>query len=307
MESLRLDPLGVDSEGNTFWYFYGTRLYKEVKKKRKPREKKPKGDEEDKEGDKKKKKKKKAANEHKETSVEVGGEGEEDVGAGVEAPGWYVACQTESEWNALSTVLMKSKKKADKELAAIINDNFLPDVVKMFQEREREEQLKILMMNKRSSVRIDKKRQAQEEEEERQRIKQRRLMEVQQKEEEERRRTEKENKLKSREARAQMREEKLARVAGKTEDTSRGRADRLSQRELVKIASREEQRKLEVRRPAFAAGKISHYRLTLTNFFACSVASVALSLTFFLVSFRLFSYVMHKIVWKALDCHRRKY
>ena len=58
-------------------------------------------------------------------------EGEEEVAAGP-APGWYLVCQTEADWTGLVDKLRRSKKKADKELHSVLDENFLPDVVKMF-------------------------------------------------------------------------------------------------------------------------------------------------------------------------------
>ena len=71
---------------------------------------------------------------------------------------------TQNDWEDLTTRYKKSKKKHDKELYETLNDNFLPEIVKMFAEQEREEKRKLMMMvPKRTSNRIERKRQEQEE------------------------------------------------------------------------------------------------------------------------------------------------
>ena len=84
----------------------------------------------------------------------------------------------------------------------ILNDNFLPDIVKMFEDQEKEERLKLLMANKRSSSRLDRKRDMEEQAFMKRMEEEKRLEMEMVAEEAKRKQREKENKQKSREVRA---------------------------------------------------------------------------------------------------------
>ena len=76
-----------------------------------------------------------------------------------------MACLTLEDWEGLTERYKKSKKKkADKELFETLSDGFLPEIVKMFAEKEREERRRLLSLApKRASSRIERKKQEQEE------------------------------------------------------------------------------------------------------------------------------------------------
>eukprot|EP00092_Neocalanus_flemingeri_P039258 GFUD01042738.1.p2 GENE.GFUD01042738.1~~GFUD01042738.1.p2 ORF type:complete len:406 (-),score=118.83 GFUD01042738.1:2102-3319(-) len=223
-EGLRVDPLGIDSDNVIYWYFFGTRLYKEVKPMKAKRPKKPKKDENLKE--------RKDSDEIEEENIETEPR---------DPPGWYLVCSAESQWNDLVKKYKKSKKKQDKELYETLNDNFLPDIIKMFNEQEREEKLKLLMANKRSSSRLDRKRDA-EEQAFMKRMEEEKRRELERVEEEARRKKrEKENKEKSREVRAKQREQLGLRVGNDLDalmaNRKRIRGDSIEMREEETIDS----------------------------------------------------------------------
>lgn len=151
--SLRVDPLGTDSEGTTFWYFYGTRLYQEVPAQASARSP-------SKSKDRKKKRKEKKEKKRKRKHSEDLSDEESDGGDSV----WSLACLTEDDWIELTEKYKKSRKKEDRNLYHTLNDAFLPEITTMFAEKEREEKQRLLMCApKRGSTRIAKLKKSQEE------------------------------------------------------------------------------------------------------------------------------------------------
>lgn len=98
--SLRVDPLGFDIRGSTYWYFYGTRLYREDRKKVTG------------------------------TKSKIGGI--QNTNNTV----WQVICFTEEDWTNLATKFEKSKNLKERALYETLRDNFLPKIPNLFKKKE---------------------------------------------------------------------------------------------------------------------------------------------------------------------------
>jgi len=152
--SLRVEPLGIDSDGTTLWYFYGTRLYREDPPTKEHSELKIKEDKKKKKKHKKEKKKKRKKS--REYDTESSDEEQE--------PSWSVACLTENDWENLVLKYKESREREDRKLYRLLNDSFLPEIKEMFVEKEKEEQRKMqLLMSRRSSSRVEVLKKTQEE------------------------------------------------------------------------------------------------------------------------------------------------
>merc|ERR1712029_1139911 len=94
-------------------------------------------------GEKKKKKKKKSSKGeiHSASSAEEDDSLEQQVQST-----WSVACLTLQDWEDLTAKYKNSKKKSEKDLYETLADSFLPEIVKMFAEKDREEKMKMLLM-----------------------------------------------------------------------------------------------------------------------------------------------------------------
>lgn len=244
-DSLRVEPLGFDAEGRTFWYFYGTRLYREEKppqtdnkaNKKSKKKKKQELKNKKKKGKVKKKKRTKGSSSESDDTSESSehpssdysdddddNEEEQDEGSDdkedqekKDRPLWTVVCSTEEEWQQLAESFKKSKHKDEKMLYETLSVDFVPEIGKMIEAKDKALRKKLLMemAPRRASDRIASKVQVREDEEqqeenERQREKER-LAEERKRLEEERQREKQqqaERRQQERARRARMREER---------------------------------------------------------------------------------------------------
>ncbi|XP_059190683.1 chromatin remodeling regulator CECR2 [Centropristis striata] len=152
-DSLRVEPLGQDGNGALYWYFYGTRMYKEEPVKRKAErisesseltlpEKKKRG------RPPKKKRLEDAQLSEAESEVsETKTENElEDLRhcTGRKRGAWSLVCDTEEQWVSLAESIKDKTSPQDRHLYRVISQNFLPEISSMIEHKEREQKQKLL-------------------------------------------------------------------------------------------------------------------------------------------------------------------
>ncbi|KAK7891372.1 hypothetical protein WMY93_023335 [Mugilogobius chulae] len=166
-DSLRVEPLGQDEDGALYWYFYGTRMYKEEPLRRRcergsespastssastssastSSEKKRRG-----------RPKKRHFDELHYSDTES--EGNLDVNLLDSPPvrfeykaerkrgAWSVVCDTEEQWVSLAESFKDKSSSRERHLYRVITHNFLPEISSMIEHKEREQKQKLLNPN----------------------------------------------------------------------------------------------------------------------------------------------------------------
>ncbi|KAG7521553.1 cat eye syndrome critical region protein 2 [Solea senegalensis] len=154
-DSLRVEPLGQDGNGALYWYFYGTRMYKEepVRKRKASKisecselslpEKKKRG----------RPPKKRTLDEPHLSDVEKDVSEDKSENALEESPPckaghkrgtWSLVCDTEEEWVRLAESIKDNTSPQDRHLHRVITQNFLPEIRSMIEHKEREHKQKLL-------------------------------------------------------------------------------------------------------------------------------------------------------------------
>ncbi|XP_019749535.1 cat eye syndrome critical region protein 2 isoform X2 [Hippocampus comes] len=148
-DSLRVEPLGQDGNGALYWYFYGTRMYKEEvlmreveKISENPELTLP---EKKKRGRPPKKKRVEDPDLSEAESEENAENGMDDIppAKGRKRGTWSLVCETEEQWVNLAESIKDKLSPQDRHLYRVISQNFLPEIRNMIEHKEREQKLKL--------------------------------------------------------------------------------------------------------------------------------------------------------------------
>ncbi|XP_053772411.1 LOW QUALITY PROTEIN: chromatin remodeling regulator CECR2 [Desmodus rotundus] len=152
-DSLRVEPLGEDNSGALYWYFYGTRMYKED-----PVPGKPGGElssSRESEGQKNvsgvpgktgKRRGRPPKRKKLQEEVTVSEKQEENSSApelqgrnGSQGPGqgtWWLLCQTEEEWRQVTESFRERTSLRERQLYKLLSEDFLPEICSMIAQKE---------------------------------------------------------------------------------------------------------------------------------------------------------------------------
>ncbi|XP_028306266.1 cat eye syndrome critical region protein 2 [Gouania willdenowi] len=152
-DSLRVEPLGQDGDGALYWYFYGTRMYKEVPENTTLAESTTEIDimlpEKKRRGRPPKKRKYEEPQLSEVDSEATDGNSENGLDdylpSTVSSRGtWSLVCETKEQWVSLAESIKDKTSPQDRHLHRVISLNFLPEISSMIEHKEREQQLKLL-------------------------------------------------------------------------------------------------------------------------------------------------------------------
>ncbi|XP_074051058.1 chromatin remodeling regulator CECR2 isoform X2 [Macrotis lagotis] len=149
-DSLRVEPLGEDSTGALYWYFYGTRMYKEdpvqgksngelvsIKEnggqKNVPNVPGKTGKRRGRPPKRKKLQEEIAFNEKQEENSPQTRNGSQRPGHGT----WWLLCQTEEEWKQVTESFRERTSLRERQLYKLLSEDFLPEICNMIAQKEK--------------------------------------------------------------------------------------------------------------------------------------------------------------------------